>query len=131
VSAHHHVDSKNQLIITTWEGQAGDIEVAEALNKYQKAFQNHPDYSGYNEVFDARHVSGISLTSTGVKFLGHIASSTDQIEVSSKLAIIVNSTLAYGIARMYLAYRNFGRRTHKEIRLFKKAKVAFEWAQKS
>ena len=127
--ANHHIDRKAQLIITTWEGQAGDIEITEALKKYQKAFQYHPDYSGYNEVFDARNVSSISLTSKGVEILGRIASSTDQIEVSRKLAIIVNSTFGFGIARMYLAYRNFGKRTHKEIRLFKNEKDAFEWVQ--
>ncbi len=126
----HQIDRKNQLIITTWEGQAGDMEVAEALKKYQKTFQNHPSYSGYNEVINASNLTGIRLTGKGVKILGHIAASTDQMAVSSKLAIIVNSSLAYGIARMYLAYRNIGKRTHKEIRLFKKEKDAFAWVRK-
>ena len=52
--ANHHVDNNAQLIITTWEGEAYDIEFIGAIKKYQKDIQNHPDYInkwGQNTLF--------------------------------------------------------------------------------
>lgn len=127
--ANHNIDSKNHLLITTWEGEAHDIELIEAIKKYQKDIQNHPDYINYNEVVDFSNVTDIKLTTEGIKHIGTIASTTDHIEINRKLAVIVSSNLAFGLARMYGAYREFSKKSHKEIRIFKTEKEAFEWVQ--
>jgi len=128
--AHHNIDTKNQLLITTWEGEARDIEFIEAIKKYQKNIQSHPDYINYNELVDFSNVTGIKLTTEGIRNIGTIASTTDQNEVNRKLAFIVNSSLAFGLARMYEAYRGFSKKAHKELRIFKNEKDAFEWVKK-
>ena len=128
--ANHNIDTKAQLLITTWEGEARDIEFIEAIKKYQKDIQSHPDYINYNEVVDFSNVTGINLTAEGIKNIGTIASTTDQNEVNRKLAFIVSSPLAYGLARMYEAYRSFSKKGQKEINIFKNEKDAFEWIQK-
>lgn len=128
--ANHHVDSKAQLIITTWEGEACDTEFIEAIKKYQKNIQNHPDYISYNEVVNLSKITRIKLTTEGIRLIGKIAVTTDQNEVNRKLALIVSSNLAYGLSRMYEAYRRFSKNAHKEIRVFKNEKDAFEWVQK-
>ncbi len=129
--ANHHIDNKAQLIITTWEGEAHDAEFIEAIKKYQNNIQNHPDNINYNEVVDLSNVTGMKLTTEGIKNIGLIASTTDHIEVNRKLAIIVNSNLAFGLARMYEVYRSFSKKSHKEICVFKTKKDAFEWIQKN
>ena len=128
--ANHHIDNNAQLIITTWEGEAHDIEFIDAIKKYQKDIQNHPDYINYNEVVDLSNVTGMKLTTEGIKTIGQIASTTDHNEINRKLAIIVSSVVAFGIARMYEAYRSFSKKANKEIRVFKTEKDAFEWVKK-
>ena len=128
--ANHHIDNKNKLIITTWEGEARDIEFIEAIKKYQNDIQNHPDYINYNEIVNLSKVTGFKLTTKGIKTIGEIASTTDKKEINRKLALIVNSNLAFGLARMYEAYRSFSKSANKEIRVFKNEKNAFEWIEK-
>lgn len=128
--ANHYIDNKAKLIITTWEGVARDFEFIEAIKKYQNEIQNHPDNINYNEVVDLSNITGMKLTTEGIKNIGEIAATTDHIEVNRKLAIIVSSNLAFGLARMYEAYRSFTINSHKEICVFKSKKDAFEWVQK-
>ena len=128
--ANHYVDTKRQLIITTWEGKAHDIEFIEAIRKYQKDIQSHPDYINFNEIVNLSGVTGYKLTAEGIRSIGKIASSTDKTDANKKLAIIVSTTLAYGLARMYEAYRSFSKKAHKKINIFKNESDALEWIQK-
>ena len=130
MSANHHIDNNNQLIVTTWEGEACDIEFIEAIKKYQNNIQNSPDCINYNEVVDLRKVTNLKLTTKGIKIIGSIASNTDTKEINKKLALIVSSNLAFGLARMYEAYRSFSNNANKEIRVFKNETEAFKWAKK-
>ena len=128
--ANHNIDTKAQLLITTWEGEAGDIEFIEAIKKYQKDIQNHPEYINYNEIVDFTNVTGIRLTTKGIKNIGLIASTIDKNGVNRKLAFIVSSKLAFGLARMYEIYRGFAKKAHKEIRVFKNKTDALKWLEK-
>ena len=128
--ANHHIDNKRQLIITTWEGEARDIEFVEAIKEYQKDIQNHPDYICFNEILNLSGVTGYKITTKGIKTISQIASNTDKTEINRKLAIIVGSNLAYGLARMYETYRSFSKKAQKEINIFKNEKDALEWIQK-
>ena len=127
--AKHHIDNKAKLIITTWEGEAIDIEFIEAIKKYQKDIHSNPDYLCYNEIVNFSKVKGIKLTTEGIINIGQIASRTDQNGVNRKLALIVSSNLAFGLARMYETYRNFAKNANKEIRVFKNENDAWEWIQ--
>jgi len=127
--ANHHIDNDNQLILTTWEGEASDTEFIEAIKKYQDNIQNDPDYINYNEIVDCRKITKLKLTSKGIKTIGTIASSTDTEDINKKLALIVSSNLAFGLARMYQAYRSFSKSANKEIRVFKNKDDAINWAK--
>lgn len=127
--ANHKIDTEARLLITTWEGEARDIEVIKALTKYQKDIQNHSNYIDYNEVLDCSNVTNIKLTSEGIQNIARIASDADQSGSGRKLAFIVASNLAFGLARMYEIYRGLGKKSQKKIRIFKNKKDAFEWVQ--
>ena len=127
--ANHNIDNKRQLIITTWEGEARDAEFIEAIKQYQKDIQNHPDYINFNEIVNLSGVTRYKLTTERIKAIGQIASSTDNTNINRKLAIIVSSTFAFGLARMYEAYKSFSIKSRKEINIFKNEKDAFEWVQ--
>lgn len=125
--ANHHIDRKAQLLITTWEGEACDVEFIKAIKKYQNNIQNHPDNINYNELVDFSNVTSIKLTTEGIKNIGEIASNTDKNEAHRKLAFVVSSQLAFGLARMYEVYRSFSKKAQKELRIFKNVKDALKW----
>jgi len=125
--AEHHVDNNAKLIITSWEGEAVDIDFINAIKKYQEEIQSNPNYIGYNEVVNFSKVTNIKLTPQGLKSIGRIASNTDK--KNTKLALIVNSNLAYSLARMYQGYRYFFKKASKEVRVFKRKNEAFDWVQ--
>jgi len=125
--AHHVIDKKNKLIVTTWEGDVVDIDLIEALKIYQQEIQGHPDYLGYNELVDFSNVGRIKVTTEGIKNIGRTASTTDQNGIDRKLAFVVSSDLAFGLARMYEVYRSFSRKTNKEVRTFKNRSDACKW----
>lgn len=128
--AEHTIDKQRQLIITTWEGKVQDVEFIDALKKYQNEIQNQPEYMAFNEIVNLSGATGYKISVDGIKAVASMASSTDKEDMCRKLAIVVNSTLAYGLARMYEAYRSFSRQASKEISIFKNEKDAYEWLQK-
>lgn len=126
----HQIDNNAKIILTTWEGEANDIDFIKAIKTYQEDIQSNPNYFDYNEVVNLSKVSCIKLTTEGIKKIGEIASSTDKGEVNKKLAIVVSSNLTFGLARMYEAYRSFSKHATKKISVFKNENEAFEWLQK-
>ena len=127
--AKHHIDNEANLIITTWEGEATNIEFLEALREYQKNIQSNPDYTNYNEIFNMSKASKIRLTIDGLLDIGRTASKTDHLFTHKKLALIVSSNIAYSLAKMYEFYRNMGINSCKKIRIFKNENEAIEWAK--
>jgi hypothetical protein len=127
--AKHNIDNKNKLITTTWFDTATDSELIDALTKYQREIKSNPDYQAYNEILDLREVGTIKLTTEGIQRIGEIAVKTDQVYIKTKLAIVVSSPLAYGLARMYEAYRNFAPNPNKEIQVFNEISEAHEWIE--
>jgi len=125
--AHHTIDNRNKLIVTTWDGDVVDIDLIEALTKYQQDIQCHPHYLGYNEIVDFSEVRKIKVTTEGIKNIGRRASTTDQNGIDRRLAFIVSSDLAFGLARMYEVYRSLTRKTNKRVRTFKNKRDAYAW----
>ena len=125
----YFIDKEAKLLITTWEGDAVDIEFIEAITKYQKDVQLNPEYKEYNEVANFCKIASIKLTQNGLKRIGTIASKTDQHKFNSRLALVVSSGTAFNLARIYASFRNIQNGTNKEIRIFKNEIEAIEWAQ--
>ncbi len=128
--AKHYIDNKAKLIITTWEGEAIDNDCIEELRRYQDDIQSKPDYFGYNEIVNFSKVTNFQLTTEGLRNIGHIALRTDQSNGNRKLGIVVNSNLAYTLAKMYIVFRNFAPSANKKIRVFKNENDALEWLNK-
>jgi len=123
----HDIDVKAKLLITTCEGVATDIEFIEALKKYQKKIQSDSAHSGFNEVIDLTKVTNIKITLNGIKSISHLALKTDNKNVRSKLAFIVNSKFAFSLVRLYKTYRSLDKKSNKAINIFNDEKDAFEW----
>ena len=125
--AQHKIDNDVKLITTIWYGEANDTELIDSLLKYHQEIKSNPDYSSYNEVVDFSKASGFKLSTNGIAKLVEIAASTDIEGVKTKLAIIVSAPFAYGLARMYEAYRSLKPSVSKEVRVFKTYDESLEW----
>lgn len=129
MSVKHQISNELQLIITTVSGNAVDKALIAAMETYQNDIRSKSDYIKYDEVLDLSTLTKIELTSTGIKAIAQIASKNDQPAFKTKLALIVKSRLAFGLARMYQAYRDLNSGANKELRIFYKNHDAFEWVE--
>ena len=127
--AHHTVDADAQLLITTWKGEAHDHEFIEAIHNYQKEIQTHPEQLHFNEIVDFTDMTHVKLTAGGIKNIGRIALLTDTDHVKRKLALVVSSNVAFGLARMYTTYRTLSPKSNKDIHIFRTKADALEWAK--
>jgi len=127
VPATHEIDETNKLIITDWNGEASDHEFLDTLTRYQHEIRGNPDYQSFNELLDFRHISKVNLTTDGLIELSRIARKTDRKDIPSRLAVLVSSSLAFGLARMYITYRNLEPGSHKTLKVFKNRADALAW----
>ena len=125
--ASYYIDNHTRIIFTVWEGEAVDIDLIDALKKYQTEIKNSPEYDDYDELVNLSQMTGTKLSLNGLKKIGQIASRTDQDTIKTKLALVVSTDIAFSLARMYEAYRTFAHKSNKEIRVFKKENDALEW----
>jgi hypothetical protein len=123
----HKIDDEAKLITTIWSGDANDNELSDALADYQQNIKSLPLYASYNEILDFSGASNFSLSSEGIKKLAYMASMNDPPGVKTKLAIVVNKPIAYGLARMYQIYRSLLPSGSKEVRVFKNYQDCLEW----
>jgi len=123
----HNIDHERKLIITSWEGDIHDQELISTLIAYQKNIQSQPELTDFHELLDFTQARKIKLSRYGIRNLSKIAVLTDAQRSHTKLAIIVNSALAYGFARMYIAYRSFSNDSSKDIQVYRNYHDAMNW----
>jgi hypothetical protein len=127
--AQHTIDNNIRLITTSWSGEAVDSELIDALTKYQRDIKSQPDYSSYNEIVDFSQTSSFKLSTQGIMKLVQIAATMDAQGVKTKLAIVVNNPLAFGLGRMYGAYRSLVPGGLKDVRVFMNNRDALIWIE--
>ena len=127
--AEHTIDHEKKRITTVWTGEATDRDLIASLTKYQQEIKGLPVYSSYDEILDFSTTSSFMLSADGIKKLAQIAVNTDVAGVRTRLAIIVNKPVAYGLARMYAAYRSLVSERGKDVRVYMNCRDAVEWLE--
>jgi len=125
--AQHFIDNDAKTIITTWKGEANDLNFLDTLERYQKDIQSNPDYLTYNEIVNLGDATELNFTIPGLLKIGRIASRTDRSEAQRKLAIVVNSDKAFRFAKLYETYRGFVKSSNKEVNVFRTQHDAMNW----
>ena len=76
--------------------------------------------SGYDELVDMSEVEQIALPSVGrVRTLARLSATMDPSSPSSKLAIVAPEDLAFGLGRVYEAYRELNAQSTKRVGVFR------------
>ncbi len=123
----HTIDSDKRVITTTWSGEATDGEFIAALAKYQREIKGRLEYTDYDEVLDLSGTSSFKLTPGGLRRLAEMGAKTDGQGARTRLAIIVPQPVAYGLGRMYQAYRSFMPDASKDVQVFRTGVDALRW----
>jgi hypothetical protein len=124
--AAHSIDDNAKLIATVWTGAITDLELSEALEQYHRQIREF-DYLSYSQLLDFGEAERIQLTVAGIRHLAHLAVGTDVPGRKTKLAIVVDRPVAYGLARMYATYRGLVPGQSKEVAVFRERGKALKW----
>jgi hypothetical protein len=117
----YEIDHTRRVVIARGHGvlEEGDFF------GYQKDVWSRSEVQGYDELVDMRGVDDVVLpTADGMRALASLSAETDAPRGSAKLAIIAPQDFAYGLGRMYEAYRSFQPSSTKEVMVFRTAPEA-------
>jgi hypothetical protein len=110
----YQIDHTRRLVVAAGRGIFSDEDVF----SYQNEVWSRPEVAGYDELIDMTAVEQIAIPSTrGIPELAAIAAKMDSDTIASKLAIIAPQDLAFGLGRMFEAYRNLHTRSTKKVQV--------------
>lgn len=120
------IDHERKVVFARGLGVLTDEDVF----GYQRDVWSRDDTCGYSEMMDMRGVERIALPSMDrVRDLANLAAQMDAGEKGSKFAIVASSDLAFGLGRMYGAYRGMNPKSAKEVKVFRNPEDALEWLE--
>jgi hypothetical protein len=110
------IDHKRRLVAAKGRGTLTHEDVF----GYQRDVWSRPEVNGYNELVDMSQVAQIALQSVEhVRELAELSAGMDSRSSSSRFAIVAPTGEAFGLGRMYEAYRSLDERSTKEVGVFR------------
>ena len=119
----YEVDSDRRLVIATGHGVLTDGDIF----GYQETVWSRPEVRGFDEIVDVTGVEKIEYQShQRVGKLAELSAGMDS-PAKTRLAIVAPDATAFGLARMYQAYRGLQARSTKEVAVFRDLAQALQW----
>jgi len=110
--------------VATGQGTVTD----EDIFAYQTTVWSRPEVAGFDELVDMSAVEHIAVQSTErVRELAALSAKMDQPSTVSKFAIVAPQDIAYGLGRMYEAYRELDASTTKHVEVFRRLEDALAY----
>ena len=120
----YRVDHDARVVVAAGLGVFSDGDVF----GYQRDVWSRADVQGYNELIDMTQVTQIALPSADrVKDLATLAAEMDVPGAKSRMAVVAPENLAFGLGRMFQAYRELDRRSTKEVGIFRTMEEALAY----
>jgi hypothetical protein len=118
VPTFYKIDRQRRLVMTTYSGV---LTLTDALG-HQQSILNDPDFDpNFSQLFDVTHVTDVQLSADDVRELAR----KTVFAADSRRAILVNTDLKFGLARMFAVFRDsLG---EKGIRVFRDLEDALDW----
>ena len=105
----------------------GDV-TAEDIFRYQREAWGRPEVAGYDEIVDMSAVRRIiEPTREGIRASAELASSMDPPGGGGRFAIVAPQDVAFGLGRMYEAYRDLVGGEPKRVAVFRERVAAMNW----
>ena len=116
-----HVDHARRLVVARATGVLTDGDVF----GYQRETWSRADVAGYDELVDMMGVKRIELPSAArARDLASVASGMDRPGRPSRFAIVAPQDEAFGLGRMYQAFREMDPTSAKEVAVFRTTEEA-------
>ena len=116
------IDHQQRLVMATGHGTLTHEDVL----GYQRDVWSRPELAGYDELMDMSPVEHIALPSTErVREVAQLSAGMDAHSSASRFAIVAPTDLAFGLGRMYEAYRRLDNRSTKQVGVFRSRDEAF------
>jgi hypothetical protein len=123
----YSIDHERRLV----HARAHGVFTHEDVFGYQRDAWSSKDVAGYDEIVDMSDVESIVQPPVeNVRDLASLAAEMDLGTAPSRLAIVAPTDIAYGLGRMYQAYRETDERSHKEVAVFRKRDDAFAFIRR-
>ena len=105
---------------------SGSVNDKELLDAYARSLEA-PDFDpSLNGLVDARGVRQMDVTPAGLRRLADLIQTVDRLQLPTKVAIVAESDVAFGMARMYQSIRASGG-APSEHRVFREMAEARAW----
>lgn len=112
----HRIDHQRRLVMARVFGKLGPHEMVQ----YQRTVWSAPEIASYDELVDMTDVEEIPMVSPGqMQMLATVSATMDPPATCAKFAIVAPSDLAFGLGRMYQAFRGLQTEGTKEVRVFR------------
>ena len=122
----YSIDHERRLVMARAHG----VFTHDDVFGYQRGIWSQKDVAGYNELIDMTRVEHIALPSTErVRDLAKLAAAMDQPASHSKLAVVASEDIAFGLGRMFQAYRELDSRSTKEVGIFRTMQEALAFLE--
>src|SRR5258706_6668001 len=120
----YRVDHEHRLVLA--EGR-GDV-TAEDIFGYRGEAGGRAEVHGYDEIVDMSPVGRIvEPTREGIRAIAELSSSMDPAGGGGKFAVVAPQDVAFGLGRMYEAYRDLVGGEPKRVAVFRERAAAMEW----
>ncbi len=121
----YEIDDVHRVVIMTGHGVLKDIEVFE----YKQSVWSLPRVTGYDELVVMTDVERVEVPSTErLRELARLSAAMD-VRIPSRLAIVADDAVTFGIARMYELFRRLDRRSTKSVSVFHSVDEALLWLE--
>ena len=120
----YQIDHDRRRVMAKARGLLTDEEVF----GYQREVWARPDVAGYDELIDMSAVESIFPSSPDrIKHLATVSAAMDVKYRASRLAIVASDDLAFGLGRMYEAYRSLNAMSTKKVEVLRSMESALKW----
>jgi hypothetical protein len=117
----YRVDHSTHLVVAAAHGVLTDEDVF----GYQQGVWSRSEVAGYDELIDVTRVTEIALpTVDRVRDLATLSAKMDDTGAKSRLAVVAEADVAFGLGRMFQSYRQLDQRSTKEVAIFRTLKEA-------
>ncbi len=120
----HRIDHERRLVLARGIG----VLTYDEVFGYQREVWSDPEIAHYNELMDMTRVESIELeSSAGVKELAAASAAMDPGGPERRFAIVAPNDFAFGLGRMYEAYREMLPGSRKRVGVFRTMPEALEF----
>lgn len=124
----YRVEHERRLVLAEGRGAV----TADDIFAYQREVWSRADVNGYDELVDMTGVDAIvEPSSDGMRRLAELSAQMDPPSSGTKFAIVARQDLAFGLGRMYEAYRALNQRSTKEVAVFRSREEALRWLSRT